>query len=458
MFVGGGLLEVSPMTTLNAARNGLTKAQTRATLESFNWSLLLRGVFDASCAGGALLFVTYALALGIAKERMGLITVAVNGACILQIAALALNSRVRDKKSFIIALAIIEPLVMILAVQLMRVLPEAWRLVALAAAVIAAAAAVHLARPLSEEWVASSIPAGLRGRYLGRRLQILAAIVTGTTILSGALAQYVGRGDPETLGLILTVGGFFGVLAALPLRRASLPAASAPKPISLADARAVWATVPFRRWVMGILIINLPFYLVVPYYTVFHLEVLKVKPLYVALITVGYFLIRIATAPLFGRAVERVGPRRMMRVITPMYIVFFLSYPLSSLLGLPAVIAGWTLIGVADTVFNVATGTAMYAAIPHNAPRPAYFAIFNLIGLTCGALGALAGERLLAMFSWVEFQLGPWTFTHFHCFYALAAVIMVPCAFASRFFEGGSGPVVAKVGPAGGEQPTQKAA
>src|SRR5205085_7506688 len=130
----------------------------RATLGLFNWNLALRAVFDATCAGTTIIFVSYALELGVPAERMGFVTCAVSAACILQMLSISVSRRVRNKKRLVVSLALIEPLLMIGAVLIVPFLPPMLRLYVLSSAAFVAAAALHLSRPLTDEWVASAIP------------------------------------------------------------------------------------------------------------------------------------------------------------------------------------------------------------------------------------------------------------------------------------------------------------
>ncbi len=424
------------MDTIDFFRSGLTKQQTRATLGLFNWNLALRGVFDATCAGTTIIFVSYALALGIPAEKMGFVTTAVSAACILQILSISVSRRVPNKKRLVVVLSLIEPLLMIAAVLVVPFLPAVLRLYVLSIAAFVAAAALHLSRPLTEEWVASAIPAGLRGRYLGRRIQVLSIVIIVTTLLSTFLAQRLDKTRPVLLGMVLAVGGIFGLLAALPLRRATMPAVTASNRVRSSDLLRVWRHREYSRYVLGVLAYNAPFLLAVPYYQVFNLKVLGLPEGAVGLIAAGYFLCKILATFVWAPIVKRLSPRRILFMLSPAYVLFFCLFPLSSVMGTWAIVFAWLLIGCCDAAYLVAAGAALYEAIPTSAGRPAFFVVYNLVLLGASGICALISVPLLGALKNAHLQIGPMNLGQFHIFYLLIAGMMLPALFGSALLAG----------------------
>ena len=139
-------------------RARLTRQERRTTLHSFNWSAGLRTFYDTVCGGSTFVFVAFALSLGLEKERIGLITTVVSFACIVQMLGLAVANFVRDRKAFVLSVALGEPILMIVAVLAVPFLPKEIQLWALGAAVFLAAASLHLTRVPMEEIGASLSP------------------------------------------------------------------------------------------------------------------------------------------------------------------------------------------------------------------------------------------------------------------------------------------------------------
>lgn len=418
------------------ARSGLTKEQTRDTLESFHWNVWLRAIFDATSGGTTFMFVAFALALGIAKERIAVITVMVNSACILQIVSIGLTRRVRDKKRFVMSLALTEPVVMILAVLCVRFLPQEIRLMALAAAAFAGAGALHLTRPVVDEWIASSIPAGLRGRYLGRRSQLMSISTVVATLALGYIGEQIDPKNAAGFAMVVAAGGVFGFLAVLPLRHASLPMLSAQSAVDWADLPQVLHHKPYRRFLAASLLLTCPFFFSVPFYQVFNLEVLHLSKRAIAYQLVLYVVTKVAVVPLIGRRLIRWRPMRVLMGAAVVYAAFFFCYPAAAACGSWAISLAWILAGAGDGAWGVAWSSAMYAVVPKTRSRPAYFAVTNLFLLGGQALGALVAMVILERIKDCELEIGPYVLGQFHLFYLGCGLLMIPCAFAARMFVG----------------------
>jgi MFS family permease len=418
------------MSNEERASSGLTKQETRDSLRSFNIHALCRNAFETICGGTTFIFVAFALALGLPKERMGLITTAVSSACVAQMVGLAALGRVRDKKRVVLFLAAAEPAIMILAVLLVPFLPPGMRIAALMAAALTAAASVHLTRPVMEEWLASTIPANLRSRYLGRRFILVGVVVIAATLLAGQSAEWFGPGNIHVLSLILAAGGCFGILAVIPLSRITLPAISNASRVDWADIRQVVRHREFLRYQTAIVVYNLPFFLAVPYYQVFNLRVLGLSEGTVGTVWAGYFLVKTVMYSLAARLNLVFGARALMIATGPLYALFFLCLALSTPDRIWPVFVGWALAGPADALFILAQTASLYDAIPHTPSRPAYFAAFNLSQLGLYAVGALVGMKILEGLRGVECLLGPIALEQFQTFFLGCGIAMLICALS----------------------------
>ena len=415
----------------STGRSRLTKHETRRSLESFNWSLSFRSVFVTVCAGTSFVFTAFALSLGLPKERMGFITSLMSFACIIQTVSLIATTRVKDRKGFILSAAIAEPVLVMVAVVLVPYLPAGLRLFALGAAVFMAAASLHLTQPLTDEWLASTIPAEIRGRYLGRRFQIMSLVLIVTTLAVGAISEWIGKTNTVGLSKLLAAGGLFGVLSVLALRRATMPAVSATSRVEWRDIPRTFKGSAFRRYVLAVLIYSLPFLPSVPYYQVVNLEILRMRESFIGYMMGGYYIVKIVAMPWVGRYVDRKGARHAMLVFGPAYVLFFAGYALSTSGRVWPAVAAWAVAGVADAAYLVAMTGALYAAVPDDPARPAYFAVSNLFSLATYGLGAVAAVPILEALQGVHLTIGPVRLEQFQCFFALCTVLMVPCIFGA---------------------------
>lgn len=412
------------------------RKQTRASLASLNWSAGLRSVYDTTCGGTTFVFVAFALALGVRKEHMGFLTSIISLACILQILSLALTNVVRNQKAFVLALALTEPCVLIGTVLCLPFLPPGLRIGALGLAVALAAGSLHLTRPLLDNWVASTIPAGIRGRYLGRRFQAISVFTIISTLAVGFVVERLDKSSPFALGMVLAVGGMFGILSVFALGKAAMPAVSAAARVCRNDVKQAFHVRPFRRYLLGMLIYHLPFMLACPYYQVFNLRILEMRAGLIAAMSVGYYVVRILSMRVAGRLLDRRGARWLVLACGPVYVLFFLTFPFAGSGRAWPVLVAWAVVGAADAAFGLAAAAALYSAAPETPARPTYFALNNLITIGLFGIGALIAVPLLELLREVSFTVGSFTIGQFHIFYGFCGLLMIPALFGGLLFPG----------------------
>lgn len=412
--------------------SGRTKIRggTRESLAWFNWNVSLRGVFETIFGGTTMVFVAYALAIGVPKNLMGYYGAAVSFACIVQLLCLPFAGRVRQRKRYILSLGLLEPLLLIVAVLVTPMLPPSLRVMCLGLALFLAAVCLHLIRPFADDWLATTIPSGLRGRYLGRRLRVSNIAIIAATLAVGSAVEMLGRDNASGLGLLLIVGAVFGVAAVLSLIRVHPPAEATPTRFTLADLHGVLRHRPFVRLIVGTFIFMVPFYFACAYYQVFNLEILQMSPWLIACMGVGYLVGKVVLTPWFGRVCDRTGPRRLLWISGPVYAAFFLCFPFAQPERFWPVVLGWAFVAVADAIYGVAAPAALYGTIPAGATRPAYFAVYNLLSLGGFALGGILAVPLLRLLQQAHWHWGVVNLGGYHLFYALCGLSMLPCMLA----------------------------
>lgn len=412
----------------------LTKHETRSSLAWFNWNVSLRGVFETICGGATMVFVAYAIAIGVPRDSMGYFSATISCACIAQLLCLPLANRIRQRKRFILVLAVSEPVLLLLAIATAPLLPPPLRPVSLGLAVFLAASCLHLTRPFADDWLATTIPSGLRGRYLGRRIRISSFAIIAATLLVGVAVDLIGSTNASGLAVLLIVGGIFGIAAALSLSRATMLETGVLPQYRVRDLLGVLLNRAFLRLLIGTMIFMLPFYFAVAYYQVFNLEVLRMRPWLIATMGVGYLVVKLLLTPWFGRLCDRTGPRRMLWLSGPIYAAFFLCFPFAIEGRVWPVILGWAFVAVADGIYGVAAPASLYATVPGQGARPAYFALYNLVSLGCFAIGGVIAVPLLGWMADVHVMWGPANLGGYHLFYALCGLAMIPCTAAVWLF------------------------
>lgn len=412
---------------------GLTTDEVRLSLASYNWNLGLRAIFDGVCGSGSFVFVGFVLALGVAKERMGFIATATSLACLLQMIGVFLANYVSDRKGYVIKLALIEPLVLAVAVLLVPHLGMAGRLPLLLLAAFMCAAFNNLTAPVVADWLSLTLPAGIRGRYLGLRFQIRAAASIAVMILAGYLMEWIGRDNTMGLSLLLTAGAAMGLVAVVMLNRVSQPPTEVVTTMPWSSVRQVLAHIPFRYYLLGLVTLNLPFYFACPYYQVFNLKVLEMRETHIAFMIGGYTAVQVISYPFLGRVIDRGWIRPSIWISVLGYVFFFAMFPFARPDRTWPLFVGWSVAGLSDAAFNVATSTLMYRSLPDGSMRTMCFAVNNLVGIGLMGVGALVAVPILESIKEVHVTIGSLSLTHFHLYYGAICLLMIACLAGVRF-------------------------
>ena len=409
----------------------LNKEQTRTSLERFTLNAGFRAIFDILCGGATFAFVAFASALGITNEKMGFITTTATVACILQMVAIPLGKRFTDKKRFMLSVAVCEPLFFTLAIIAVFFLPSSLRPYLIGIAVFLSAAAAHLSRPHTDEWFSSIIPAGIRGRYLGRRLQIYSASVVLSTLIAGWLIDHaIGRSNARGLSLLLIVGGISGLLSVIVLSGAFLPETSSRTVPSLNAFKTVITTPTFLRFLAFMFIFNIPFYFACPYYQVFNLQILKMPALLIAVMQTGYYLLKIIFMPVLGKIADKKNHVQILALTGILYTLFFMFFPFSSETRHWPILLAWGFVGLSDALFGITSQIMLYKSVPIIPSRQAFFAVYNLFTLIGYGIGSSLAVPFLDSIKGRSFHFGSFHLSNFHIFYAGCAVLMAATSFS----------------------------
>ncbi|MBN4074180.1 MFS transporter [bacterium AH-315-E10] len=411
--------------------NRPSKAETRQSLRLFSLNAGFEGVFLTICGSNTLVFIAFALSIGIKREHMGFITALVSMACVLQMLAIPLIGRVKDKKRCILKLAVMEPILFIIAIVLLPWINPKLQILIFGLAVFFAAAFSNITRVFTSEWMASLIPAGIRGRYIGNRMRAISSTTIIAMLSAGVLLDWVGKDNTLGLSIILAGGGLFGLAAVFSLRHATFPKSSAAAAPSIKDLIGTFKTKDFKRCIIVLAIINLPFTFACPYYQVFALEIAEVPEVLIGVMLSLYFIVKAIMSSWLGRQVDRFDPRKTMFIANIIFVLFFILYVIcDNTLYWPLFLA-WAIVAVADGLYGICITKYLYASVPESKSRAAYFAMYNFIAFGSLGIGGLIAVPILKLLDGVTLTLGPFHLGHFQILFGVCALMMILCSFSA---------------------------
>ena len=375
----------------------------RRTLRLSTWEGALTEVVNA-CAGPTIL-TGWALHLGAPPLEVGLVGALPSLAALVHVPAAWLTSTLGRRRVAIATVALSRQVFLPLALlPLFPAGPAAQRAVLLAVAAASAVLAVA-GNNAWTAWMGELVPGGVRGRYFGRRTALctlggtLAGLGTARLLDSAAGIGAAGTALAVLAACACVTGAVTTVLMA---RQHDVPAAPAPAP-SLAEALRPLADPRARGFLAYQIAWNAAVGLGGGYFAFHLLHDLRAGFTVLALHGALVAALKIASTPLWGRALDRLGSRPVLAACS--FAIGFL--PLVWLVPRQGFLWPFALDAVVGGIAWGGHALASFAAPLAIAPRrgrPFWLAAFSTAGGVAAAAatalgGALAGalpERFAA--------------------------------------------------------------
>ncbi len=348
-----------------------------------------------ACAGGATI-TGWALYLGCGPLGVGLLGALPFLAQLMQVPGAWLTSRLGSRRSALLTVALSRqaflPLVLL---PFLPLSPEVKR------GVLVAVAALHhgvgiLCNNAWVTWMGDLVPTRLRGRYFGRRTAIstlsgaLATLSAGSFLDGARASERTGLGLAALALTACVLGALSTALMALKHEPTRAPGPSGFRPSRFLQPFKDEAA---RRLLAYGVSWNAALGLAGPFLTLYLLRDLKLGFTLVALQTSATSFSRMLAAPLWGRLIDRVGARTVLRGCTAGLALSPLLWTLAGPerwwpIALDAVLGGVLLSGHGLAAF------ALPLAVAPSRERPFYHAAFAMTGGAAFALASACGGAL----------------------------------------------------------------
>ncbi len=388
-----------------------------------------------ACTGGTVL-TAWALHLGATPFVIGLLGALPLAAQVMHLPSAFLTQFVGPKPVAIAAIGASRLAWLPLVAMPFVSLPAGTELPLFLAVVAAAAVLAVVGNNAWVAWMGDVVPSGIRGRFFSRRTIHITVAGTLASLGAGvALDAVTPLGlKPAMLGGLAAVACLAGILSVWLLTRQAGPGRVHPRQRPELRALARAALDPRTQpWLRYLFCWNAAVALSASFFSYHMLANLGLSFALVALHGVAVAVVRVATAPLWGRAVDRLGARPMLVLCS---------------FGIAAVPALWLFVepdflwplaveAVAAGALWAGHGIASMDLTLSSAPtdrRPYYVAVFGATsGLGFGAASVLAGVAAAALPARLDVLGSPWM--AIHVLFLASAVARALAAFAALHIE-----------------------
>ena len=376
-------------------------------------------VFTA-CMGGVVL-TGWAIFLGAGPVTVGLLGALPLASAVLHLPAARLTQAHGRKRVALLAVGASRLVWLPLLAVPFVALPDGAGLAVLVVLTGVSAIAGVIGNNAWTAWMGDLVPASIRGRYFGKRTAILTAAGAATAVTAGALLDTLRDARPIVLAVLAAVACVAGLVSVVLMRRQhDPPGAPVALGVGLADARAVLhdpSALPLVRYQAawnGAVGIAAGFF---GYHMLYHLEMGFTLT---AAHGIGVAMVRVLAAPVWGRAVDRLGSRPVLAfcslgiAVIPAIWLFVTPDRLWPLL-IEVVVAGTLWAGHGIAVFDLP-----FDLSPKNG-RPIYLAVYATAGGLGFALASALGGFLAGALP-ERFDLAGESFTDIHVLFLLSAI------------------------------------
>ncbi|QRK06343.1 MFS transporter [Archangium violaceum] len=428
-------------TTATSAPDTAGRRALRCSLKASVSEGIVAEVFTA-CAGATVL-TAWALALKLGPFLVGVMTALPFFAQFIQFPAAWLTSTFGYRRVALVAVFLSRQVMLPLCVLpwLPLTLEGQQRLLVAVAAVSAVLGVIGNNAWVA--WMGELVPESIRGRFFGRRTALCTLGGTLTSLVAGVVMDKLR--PPEGVGvglpLLAALACVAGLVTTVLMARQHDPAPSREKTkldfhvalLPLRDDRA-------RRVLLYQVAWNAAVGLSAPFFSFHMLKNLKMSFLTMALYLAAVAGMRMLTAPLWGKLIDRLGAQPVLLACSLGigFIPAIWLFPTATFLWpllLDVVMAGALWGGHGLAIF------ALPLSVAPRKGRPFYLAAFSTAGGLAYAAASTLGGGLASLLP-TEFTLGGHLWVNLHVLFVLSAVTRVAAAFlAMRIVEPDAKPV-----------------
>lgn len=276
-------------------------------------------------------------------------------------------------------------------------------------------------------WMADLVPAHIRGRYFGRRNMVMGMVTMLASIGAGKILDHYKLQNSLEIGyfIVLMIAVACGILAFIFLtRQPEPPYQKMPSYNFMSYVLQPFQVRRFRRLLYFYIFFIFAMGIASSYFPVYLLKTLKWSFSNLALLSIGSSIMTLATQPLWGRIIDRVGNKPVIMItvlgILPLPVLYLIATPQAS----------WFIwfdmffTGIFWAGFNLVIFNMVIYSLPQQG-RPAFLAVqAALTGIT-NFIAMIVGGFLAQKLSSIALSLSGYTFINYHFLFLLTLLLRI---------------------------------
>jgi MFS family permease len=356
---------------------------------------------------GGVFLVAYALELGASNAAVGLLAGLPTLTQLVQLPAVALVERVRERRS-ICVLATAASRLFWIPIVLTPLAPPAWRLPILVASLVGYTALSAVSVTSWNSWMRDLIPMDRLGAFIAKRMALATGLSVGLNLAAGAFVDGWKATRPGqglwAYSVLFLVGFLAGMLGVVTIARIPEPRMAEPtRPVHpLGRLGAPLKDRNFRNLLAFLGPWNFAVNLAAPFFTVYMLRRLSFPLSQVVALSVVSQLVHTASLHLWGRFTDRYSNKSVLGVCGPLLLACILGWTFTTLpephrFTLPLVVILHVASGIATAGVLLASRHITLKLAPRE-EATAYLATSGVVNALAAGLAPIVGGRFADFF------------------------------------------------------------
>lgn len=276
-------------------------------------------------------------------------------------------------------------------------------------------------------WMADLVPPGIRGRYFGRRNMVMGIITMITSISAGRLLDYYKILNNLAMGyfIVLTAAVFCGIIAFyFIIKQPEPPYQRMPSYRFATYVKQPFRIAKFRKLLYFYLFFTFSLGLASSYFPVYLLKTLNWSFSSLALLSIGASIITLLTQPLWGRIIDRMGHKPVIKTtaigLLPLPILYIISTTETS----------WPVwldiffTGVFWSGFNLVMFNMVIHSLPQHG-KPAFLAVYAAMTGIVNFIAMIIGGFLAQQLSSIMVNFMGHSLINYHFLFLLTLILRI---------------------------------
>jgi MFS family permease len=400
-----------------AAQEDLSEAQIKSGLDY----VIKDGVASQAMGiltGGAFL-VAFAIELGASNFVIGLIAAVGPLTQLVQLPAIFLVEKVRNRRAIVVAAAGLNRLCWLLIATVPFLLGPRAGLAVLLISMAIGSAFGAISGCSWNSWMRDLIPQNVLGSFFSRRMQIATAVGIGLNIAAAVYLDYWKKYVPnlalQGYAILFLVGVAIGLVGVYYLART--PERCMPK---LSERPKIFGLLAqpfkdenFRKLMAFMCSWNFAVNLAGPFFMVYMLKRLGLSMSFIIALSIISQVMNFAFLKVWGRYTDRFSNKSVLAICGPLFILSILAWAFTTMpekyfLTIPLLIAIHAVMGLASAGVSLASGNIGLKLAPEG-QATAYLATNTIVNSVAAGVAPILGGKFADFFAGRELA---WTLTY----------------------------------------------